>query len=44
MVEEGRKKQACTKQNQGEKSQLVQGSTGKQFASCLYGYRIDLAM
>lgn len=40
----GGEKQACTKQNQGEKSQLVQGSSGKQFASCLYGYRFDLAM
>lgn len=36
--------QACTKQNQGEKSQLVWGNSGKQLASCPYGYRIDLAM
>lgn len=40
----GSTKQAYTKQNQGEISQFEWGNSGKQFASCPYGYKIDLAM
>lgn len=40
----GRKKQACTKQNQGENLRLCRVIQGNSFSSCLYGYRIDLAM